>query len=111
MSDRGAAYVPSPGDRVRLGGFDGPRAVIVMFKRHGDGKPYYKARVLSTGALEWPNHIVADSEGAYVRTCTDCEIRFLSDAVAEVLCPNCARPRGDGPDSRRTTGARVWRGR
>lgn len=111
MSRDTSAYTPSPGDRVRLGGFEGPRAVIVMFKRHADGVPFFKARVVGTGALEWPNRVVADSSGAFEHACTDCEIRFRSDAASDPLCPNCARPRGDGPDSRRTTGARVWRGR
>jgi len=105
-------YQPTAGDRVRINGWTGPVAVIVRFTRKRDGVPFFKARPLTGGALVWPDHVVADSTGAYERTCTDCEITFKTDIVQEPLCPNCDR-RGqhDGPDSRRYTGARRWRGR
>ena len=106
-------YQPTTGDRVRLGGFDGPRAIILEFKRKADGRPYFKAKRENSGELVWPDHAVADSQGAYVRTCTDCEIDFRTDTVMTVLCPNCDRRQAQrgGADTRRTTGARYWQGR
>ena len=105
------AYQPTTGDRVRVHGFEGKRAIILRFTRKSDGAPYFKAKIENTGELVWPDRVVADSSGAFEHECTDCEIRFRSDAALDPLCPNCARPRGDGPDVRRPTGARVWRDR
>jgi hypothetical protein len=105
-----SAYTPRAGDRVRLGGFDGPRAVVLEF-RSLTGQPYFKARRLDTHALVWPDGAVADSEGTFERTCAECEIRFRTDQAMESLCGNCGRQNTRAPDTRRATGARWWRGR
>jgi hypothetical protein len=103
-------YTPTAGDRVRLNGVQGRRATIVQLNRLSDGAPYLKARVDTTGDLVWPNHVVADCDGAYRRECTDCEIVFFSDDLTTVLCPNCdQRHEGQDPGRRRQTGARRWR--
>jgi hypothetical protein len=106
-------YQPTTGDRVRLNGFEGPRAIILKFNRKTDGAPYFKAKLEKTGELVWPDHVVADSLGAYELTCADCEIRFRAARAWDPLCPNCERrhDRQGGPDRQKTTGARVWRGR
>lgn len=82
-------YQPTAGDRVRINGVHGARATIVHLTRLTDGAPYYKARVDTTGALVWPNQVVADCDGAYRHECTDCEIVFFTNDVLGMLCPNC----------------------
>jgi hypothetical protein len=104
-----SAYTPRAGDRVRLGGFDGPPAVILEF-RSQTGRPYFKARRLDTQALVWPDGAVADSEGTLERTCAECEIRFRTDHATESICVNCTRQDTRAADPRRATGARWWRG-
>ena len=105
-------YQPTTGDRVRVNGWTGKRAMILIFKRKFDGAPYFKAKIENSGELVWPDHVVADSEGAYERTCADCEIRFRTDRVLDPLCPNCERrAERQDPGSRQRTGARTWRGR
>jgi hypothetical protein len=106
-------YQPTSGDVVRVNGFDGKRAIVLKFNRQTDGAPYFKAKIENTSELVWPDHVVADSEGAYVRECTDCEITFRTDRLTDPLCPNCERRsrRQGGPGRRTQTGARVWRGR
>jgi hypothetical protein len=105
-------YQPTTGDVVRINGFEGKRAIILKFNRKTDGAPYFKAKIENTSELVWPDHVVADSLGAYELTCAECEIRFRAARAWDPLCPNCER-RADRrhPGTRKTTGARVWRGR
>ena len=86
-------YQPTSGDLVRINTFEGKRGVVLKFNRHSDGAPYYKVKIENTGELIFPDHVVADSLGAYELTCADCEIRFRAARAFEPLCPNCARRR------------------
>jgi hypothetical protein len=78
------------GDRVRLGGFEGKRGVVLRCqKRTGPGH-YFKVK-LDNGSWVWPDGAVVDSIGTYELTCSECAGLFRSNAITEVFCPNCER--------------------
>jgi hypothetical protein len=75
------------GQRVRVGGFDGPKGTMRWCKGR------YWAVQLTDGTWAYPwkcGEIVADADGPHVCRCDDCGIRFRSRDPHAIACPACA---------------------
>jgi hypothetical protein len=77
-------YTGRDGDRVQT------RAGVpgIVYRCRGQRGPYFKAR-LQTGEWVWPDQVIAQSSGPYLRTCGECGIDFRSEAANSHTCPNC----------------------
>jgi hypothetical protein len=76
------------GDRVRMGGFDGPRGIVLRCQKRTGAGHYFKVK-LDNGSWVWPDGAVVDSAGTYELTCHDCAGPFRANHLATPLCPNC----------------------
>lgn len=79
------------GDHVRIGTFDGPAGIVLQCRKRDGSGSYFKVKLVTTEEWVWPDRVVVDSIGTYETTCQECDGRFRSDSLAEVLCPNCDR--------------------
>jgi hypothetical protein len=92
-------YTGRDGDRVQTR--DGVQGIV--FRCRGQRGPYFKVK-LSTGEWVWPDQVIAESSGPYLRTCGECGIEFRSEAPNSYTCPNCVagirRAQGDHDHAR-----------
>ena len=89
------------GDRVRVGGFQGPAGVLYRCEKRDRSGHYFKVN-LASGQWVWPDRLVVDSRGIYTERCRECDGEFHTDRLGEPLCPNCDRRGRPNQDTEHT---------
>jgi len=81
------------GLRVRMGGPNGPRGVLLECESRKSGRMYWRVRLQDSGDWVWPDAlggIVVDGTGTAVTICQSCGLRFVHHVNdGELICGRC----------------------